>query len=105
MTFSEYGDYDALGLAALIAAGEVSPSEVLEAAIARTEAVNGTINAVVYKAYDEARKAVAGPLPDGPFRGVPFLVKDLLLTVAGWPRTSGSRFTANAAWSTARTAA
>lgn len=96
MTFAEYGEYDGLGLAALIAKGDVSASEVLEAAIARTEAVNGAINAVVYKAYEEARKEAAGPLPDGPFRGVPFLVKDLLLTVAGWPRTSGSRFAANA---------
>ncbi len=96
MSFSDYADYDGLGLAALIARGEVTAAEVLEAAIERNEAVNGTINAVIHKAYDEARVAASGPLPDGPFRGVPFLVKDLLLTVAGWPRTSGSRFAANA---------
>lgn len=96
MTFAEYADYDGLGLAGLVARGEVSPVEVVDAAIERVERHNGTLNAVIYKAYDEARAAAAGPLPDGPFRGVPFLVKDLFLGVAGWPRTSGSRFLANA---------
>ena len=96
MSFKEYSDYDGLGLAALVAKGEVTALELTEAAIARTEKHNGAINAVVYKAYDEARKVAAGPLPDGPFKGVPFLVKDLLIAVAGWPRTSGSRFAANA---------
>ena len=96
MSFAEYAEYDGLGLAALVAKGEVSSSEVIEAAIERTEALNGQINAVIYKAYEEARAAAAGDLPDGPFKGVPFLVKDLLLTVAGWPRTSGSRYAANA---------
>ena len=96
MSFKEYSEYDGLGLAALVAKGEVSPLELTEAAIERTERHNGAINAVVYKAYDEARKAAVGDLPDGPFKGVPFLVKDLLIAVAGWPRTSGSRFAANA---------
>lgn len=95
MTFAEYADYDGLGLAELISRGEVSPLEVVDAAIERVERHNGAINAVIYKAYDEARAAAAGALPDGPFRGVPFLVKDLFLGVAGWPRTSGSRFLAN----------
>jgi amidase len=96
MDHADYARYDGLGLAALIARRDVSAAEVLEAAIARTEALNPTLNAVIHTAYDEARRVAAGPLPDGPFRGVPFLVKDLLLTVAGWPRTSGSRFAANA---------
>ena len=96
MSFADYSEYDGLGLAALVRKGDVSPAELVEAAIERIERRNPTINAVVYKAYDEARAAAKGPLPDGPFRGVPFLVKDLLLTVAGWPRYSGSRFAANA---------
>jgi amidase len=94
MSFTDYSNYDGLGLAALIAKGEVTPLEVAEAAIERVERHNPAINAVVYKAYDEARAAAQGPLPEGPFRGAPFLVKDLLIAVAGWPRTSGSRFCA-----------
>ena len=96
MGFADYSEYDGLGLAALVRKGEVTPGELVEAAIERVERHNPAINAVVYKAYDEARAAAKGPLPGGPFRGVPFLVKDLLLTVAGWPRYSGSRFAANA---------
>jgi amidase len=87
----DYADYDGVGLAELVSKREVTPAELIEAAIARIERLNPQINAVVYKAYDEAR-AGADALPDGPFRGVPFLVKDLLIAVAGWPRTSGSRY-------------
>ena len=61
----------------------------------RIERHNGTLNAVVHKAYDEARETAKGPLPDGPFKGVPFLIKDLGIQVKGWPRTSGSRFVAD----------
>ena len=92
MAFNEYADYDGLGLAALVAKGQVSPAELTEAAIAAIERHNGTLNAVVHKAYDEARAVAAGDLPDAPFRGVPFLIKDLGAQVAGWPRTSGSNF-------------
>eukprot|EP01035_Chromulina_nebulosa_P048763 gene48763-66203_t len=77
MTISDYSNYDGLGLAALVNRGEVTPSELVEAAIERTERHNGVLNAVVHKAYDEARKVAAGDLPDGPFKGVPFLIKDL----------------------------
>ncbi len=94
VTFKEYREYDGLGLGRLVAQGEVSPLEIIEAAIELTERLNGVINAVVYKAYDEARRTAASDLPEGPFKGVPFLVKDLLIAVAGWPRTSGSRFAA-----------
>lgn len=92
MSFPEFADYDGLGLAALVKSGEVSPAELVEAAIERIERHNGQLNAVVYKAYDEARAAAKGPLPDGPFKGVPFLIKDLGMPVAGWPRSYGSRF-------------
>ena len=93
MGFAEYGEYDGLGLAELVNRREVSPAELIEAAIERIERHNGALNAVVHKAYDEARAAAKGNLPDGPFRGVPFLIKDLGVTVAGWPQTRGSRFT------------
>ncbi|MDP1619330.1 amidase [Phenylobacterium sp.] len=92
MAFTEYAEHDGLGLAALVAKGEVSPVELVEAAIERVERHNGVLNAVVHKAYDEARATAAGDLPDGPFKGVPFLIKDLGAQVKGWPRTSGSRF-------------
>jgi amidase len=96
MTLPDYSEYDGLGLAELVRKGDVTPAELTEAAIERIERHNPKINAVIYKGYDDARREAAGPLPDGPFKGVPFLVKDLLLMVAGWPRYSGSRFCANA---------
>jgi len=92
MGFSEFAHYDGLGLAQLVANGEVSPVEVVEASIERIERHNPALNAVVYRAFDEALTVAQGPLPAGPFRGVPFLIKDLGLEVRGWPRTSGSRF-------------
>jgi amidase len=70
----------------------VSPAELVEAAIAQIERHNGAVNAVVFKAYDEARRTAASKLPDGPFRGVPFLMKDLGRHVRGWPLSSGSIF-------------
>ncbi|HET7335408.1 MAG TPA: amidase [Rhizomicrobium sp.] len=92
MAFAEYDSYDGLGLAHLVRRGEVSPSELLDEAMTRIERHNKTLNAVVYKAYDEAKKNAAGKLPDGPFKGVPFLIKDIGAPVAGWPMTSGSAY-------------
>jgi amidase len=68
---------DAVATAAAIAAGELSATEVTEAAIARIEAANSQLNAVVDCQFDEARAAVAAGLPAGPLRGVPVLLKDL----------------------------
>jgi len=90
MTIAEYDKYDGLGLAHLVRRGEVTPLELLDEAIARIERHNPTLNAVIYKAYDEARQTAKGKLPDGPFKGVPFLIKDINLPVAGWPMTNGS---------------
>ncbi|HEY0104583.1 MAG TPA: amidase family protein [Rhizomicrobium sp.] len=90
MAFAEYSDFDGVGLAHLVRKGEVAPSELLEEAIARIEKHNPTLNAVVHKAYDEARRVAAAKLPDGPFKGVPFLIKDIGMEVAGWPMTNGS---------------
>jgi len=92
MPIDDYAEHDALSLADLVRRREVTPAELLEAAIARIERHNGALNAVVYKAYDEARAVAAGALPDGPFAGVPFLIKDLGAKVKGWPRSSGSHF-------------
>ncbi|MGH6878141.1 MAG: amidase [Rhizomicrobium sp.] len=92
MAFAEYGRHDATGLAALVRRREISPRELLEEAIARIERHNPRLNAVVYKAYDEARRTADGALPNGPFKGVPFLIKDMDTPVAGWPLTNGSKF-------------
>lgn len=92
MSIADYSDYDGLGLADLVAKKQVTPLELTEAAIARIERHNPTLNAVVYKGYDDARRRAAGDLPDGPFRGVPFLIKDLNMPVAGWPHSRGSKF-------------
>jgi len=92
VTFPDYAAYDGLGLAELVRDGDVSAAELVEAAIDRIERHDGTINAIVHRAFDEARDAAARPLIDGPFAGVPFIVKDFGIGVAGWPNTSGSRF-------------
>jgi Asp-tRNA(Asn)/Glu-tRNA(Gln) amidotransferase A subunit family amidase len=93
--FKDYENYDALGLAELVRRKEVSPTELLEAAIERVEARNPAVNAVTMKLYDYGRKQIADGLPDGPFRGVPFLMKDLTSPVAGVKMTRGSRFFAD----------
>jgi amidase len=93
--FAEYEKYDALGLADLVRRKEVTPAELLDAAIERVEARNPAINAVTMKLYDYGRKAIADGLPDGPLRGVPFLMKDLTSPIAGVRMTRGSRFFAD----------
>src|SRR3954469_1376854 len=80
---------DATGQAELVRTGEASPKELVEAAIARIEAVNPDLDAVIRTRFDEARSATGGELPDGPFRGVPILFKDLGCTVAGEPTAFG----------------
>ena len=92
MPLATYADHDGLGLADLVRTGRATPAELVEAAIDRIERHNPTLNAVVHKAYDEARATAVAALPDGPFAGVPFLIKDLGAQVKGWPRTSGSNF-------------
>jgi amidase/6-aminohexanoate-cyclic-dimer hydrolase len=87
----EYAKHDACELAELVQKKEVSSGELLDAAIARAEAVNGTINAIVVKLYNEASDAIKRGLPEGPFTGVPFLVKDLGFAMKGVNCTSGSK--------------
>ena len=91
MNFEEYRRHDAISLAELIAKREISAAEVLEAAIARAEQVNPAINAIVHKQYDQARRAISAGLPEGPLKGVPYLIKDLGFFETGEPATFGSR--------------
>jgi amidase len=88
--YADYRRHDAVGLAELVAGGEVSAAELLTTAIARADQVNGRINAIVRPMHDIARQRAAGPL-SGPLAGVPFLVKDLNQDYAGVPTGSGSR--------------
>jgi amidase len=82
---------DALDQAALVANGEVTPTELVEAAIERIERGDGELNAVVMRWFDEARRTAADPsLPAGPFRGVPFLLKDLWTHYNGQTLSNGN---------------
>src|ERR1700745_2737546 len=86
------GDLDAVGLSAAIRAGWVSRAEVIEAAIARTEAVNPALNGLAYKAFDQARAAAASKPVSGSsrfFEGVPTFIKDNV-DVAGQPTMQGA---------------
>ncbi len=88
MDFEDYRRHDAQGLAALVARREVSPSELLDTAAARMDAVNAKINAVTMDLREQARNETA---EHGAFSGVPFLLKDLGATLAGTATTMGSR--------------
>lgn len=90
-TFAEYEQFDALGLAELVRRREISPRELVQAAIERIEARNPGLNAVIHRLYDDARATADRPLGTGPFAGVPFLLKDLVSWYAGAPVRSGSR--------------
>lgn len=86
--------FDATAQAELVRRKEVKPIELVEAAIARIERVNPRLNAVIFPLYEDARRAASAEnLPDGPFRGVPYLLKDLLASYAGARITGGSSFT------------
>lgn len=89
---SEYAELDGIALAQLVSAGEVSASELLDEALARADAHNPALNAIVLRLDEMARAAIDTGLPGGPFAGVPFLLKDLSNALAGVPRSSGSRF-------------
>lgn len=87
----EYDQYDGIGLAELVRRGEAAPAELLDEAISRAERLNPKLNAIVTPLYEHARKAAQSALPDGPFRGVPFLLKDIGAAMAGVPLRAGSR--------------
>ncbi len=93
--FSEYVSFDAVGLAELVAKREVTPAELVEAAIARIARINPAVNAVIHTMYDHARrcaKNASDRREEAPLFGVPFLVKDLIQTIRDVPTSSGSRF-------------
>ena len=92
MSLDAYGSHDGLGLAALVAKRKVKPIELIDAAIARAEAVNPKLNAIIFKDYERARDAAKGKLPKGAFTGVPFLLKDIGATAQGLPSRQASRF-------------
>jgi amidase len=83
---------DATAQAELVRRGEVTPLELVDAAIARIERHNPKLNAVTQQQFDTARLRAKHALPQGPFTGVPFLLKDLLAAQEGYPLTGGSRF-------------
>ncbi len=83
---------DATAQAELVRRKEVKPLELVEVAIMRIERLNPKLNAVVTPMYDQARAGAAGPISDGPFAGVPLLMKDLLAEYAGVRFTEGSAF-------------
>src|SRR5262245_12486352 len=85
---------DATAQAELVRHRDVKPIELVDAAIARIERVNPDLNAVITPLFDAARASAVHP-PPGPFRGVPFVVKDLQATCAGARHTSGSRLLAD----------
>jgi amidase len=91
MKLSEYANFDGLGLAELVRRGEVSPRELKDAALAAIEQLNPKLNSVINILTDQAEKEIETGLPDGPFKGVPFLIKEVVLHAAGIPVNMGSR--------------
>ncbi len=87
---SNYENYDALGLAELINAGAASPGELLDEALQRAKSWNPRLNAIVHQNEAKARAAIVAGLPGGPFRGVPFLLKDLGCETADFPTHMGA---------------
>ena len=74
---TDLASLDATAQAELVRNGDAQPIELVDAAIARIESINDELNAVIHPLFDRARAAASGTLPDGPFRGVPIVVKDL----------------------------
>ena len=89
--FLEFDQYDAMGLAELVRLGQVTPAELCEEAIERIERINPKLNAVVTRMYDQGRREASELLPEGPFTGVPLLIKDLHYAYSGVPMTSGCK--------------
>ncbi len=95
MELHEYAQYDGIGLADLIRRKEVKPSELIELTLKAIEQVNPKLNAVIGLIVEQSDQVKEADMPDGPFRGVPFLIKDLLIHAAGIPCDSGSRLLQN----------
>lgn len=91
----DYVDYDALGLADLVRTKAISPNELLEEAVVRALAQDSRLNFIAQELYDYGRERIVTGLPEGPFRGVPFLEKDLHMHIAGHKSGQGSRLYSN----------
>jgi len=83
-----YTSSDALGLGALVRAGEVTPAELVETAITVIDRVNPSLNAVIHRLYDMARDQLADVPTEAPFAGVPYLLKELASMWQGAPLTN-----------------
>ncbi|NKB70109.1 MAG: amidase [Candidatus Latescibacteria bacterium] len=90
MPDAELACLDATAQAALVRQGAVTPLHLVDAAIARIDQLNPALNAVVAPLYDQARASAQSPLPQGPFTGVPYLLKDLVAAYEGVPLTAGT---------------
>ena len=86
----DFEQHDLLGLAELVRTGQTTPRELRDEVLERIEARNPALNAVTHVAQDVARSTIEEGLPDGPFRGVPYLLKDLYVLHEGMPTTNGS---------------
>src|SRR5688572_14646625 len=95
MAIAEYGQLDGLALGDLVRRRQVTPAELIEEAIARAERVNPHIGAIVTPLYERARKQAATAATDGPFAGLPLLLKDLDASLAGARQAAGSRLLAD----------
>jgi|CXWL01.1.fsa_nt_gi amidase len=95
MAAIDYAKHDGLGLAKLVHHKEVKPIELVDAAIERIERHNPALNAIVWTMFERAREMAKKKLPDGPFKGVPFLLKDIMGHMEGVPNREGTRLTPN----------
>ena len=91
ITLKDYAEYDGIELADLVRRGEVTPKELMDTALGGIEKLNPKLNAVITVLRDQAEMGIDAGLPDGPFTGVPFLIKEILLHAAGVPVNIGSR--------------
>ena len=94
----DYLQHDATGLAGLISSKQVSPAELLDVALDISADLNPALNAIVVDGSDVARRHIADGLPEGPFQGVPFLIKDLGMAAVDFPGNNGSKLTPNMRW-------
>lgn len=91
LSYEEYSSHDGLGLAELVKKGELTPRELLNVAISRIEAADPKLNCISKKMYDFAGGVIQRGIPQGPFEGVPFLLKDLSFDIRGVESAQGSR--------------
>jgi amidase len=98
MNFADYARLDGLALAELVRKRDVTPSELVDIAIARAEAVNPTLNFMVYADFERARASARDHSQSGLFAGVPFFLKDILAFAKGTPTRQGARYVPPVPW-------